>query len=620
MISKMTRYDFLVFHADYEEFLLRLRDTGVLHIVTREEGIKETDELVARMQTKSRITRAIDHASALVTKEDHTARTGARYDAVLEAIARFEQQESNIAGTRARIDALTGLARQAAPWGRYSIDTINSLREAGITVDFYSTAVAKFNPEWPGVFPISNNGSTIFFAALNATEAIEADAVTLPDRDAAHIEAEIREAEAELARQQDELHSLATASVEDFRQALLVVDDEINFDNARLSAEDAAQGAIMLLEGYCPEENEDELQAMLAKSGVYYETHKPELTDNVPIKLKNNRFARLYEPIIRLYSLPNYSELDPTPFIAPFFMLFFGLCLGDAGYGAIILILATIAKFKMKKGRDMITLVQFLGASTLICGVLTGSMFGISLDQVSWPWLARVKHLFLTDANYKDKLAGYNPMMVVAVVIGLIQIFFGMAVNSAKIIKQHGLKYALAPIAWIVGLLGTAACFGLPMLGVAIPVTVNYIFYALIGISLVLIVFYNSPDGYKHPVGGVFKNIGSALWATYNMATGLLGDTLSYIRLFALGLTSGILGGAFNQLAFQFRDMIPVPGLDWLVFLFILLFGHSLNFALNAIGAFVHPLRLTFVEFYKNAGFEGCGEAYTPFEKLSTEK
>lgn len=104
------------------------------------------------------------------------------------------------------------------------------------------------------------------------------------------------------------------------------------------------------------------------------------------------------------------------------------------------------------------------------------------------------------------------------------------------------------------------------------------------------------------------------------MATGLLGDTLSYIRLFALGLTGSILGSVFNQLAFQFGGMVPVPGLDWLVILFILLFGHTLNFGLNMIGAFVHPLRLTFVEYYKNSGFEGGGQAYNPFQKLSAEK
>ena len=110
--------------------------------------------------------------------------------------------------------------------------------------------------------------------------------------------------------------------------------------------------------------------------------------------------------------------------------------------------------------------------------------------------------------------------------------------------------------------------------------------------------------------------MGSALWNTYNMATGLLGDTLSYIRLFALGLTGSILGGVFNMLAFDMTASIGFVPVRWVAILLILLSGHTINFALTMIGAFVHPMRLIFVEFYKNAGFEGGGKAYKPFKKV----
>ncbi|MDE7357522.1 MAG: ATPase, partial [Bacteroidales bacterium] len=108
---------------------------------------------------------------------------------------------------------------------------------------------------------------------------------------------------------------------------------------------------------------------------------------------------------------------------------------------------------------------------------------------------------------------------------------------------------------------------------------------------------------------------GSGLWATYNTATGLVGDLLSYIRLFALGLTGGILGSVFNTLALDAAAGVGVPVVSQLVMLAILLFGHSLNLALCVLGALVHPIRLTFVEFYKNAGFAGGGKAYKPFMK-----
>ncbi|HPW96750.1 MAG TPA: V-type ATPase 116kDa subunit family protein, partial [Paludibacteraceae bacterium] len=123
---------------------------------------------------------------------------------------------------------------------------------------------------------------------------------------------------------------------------------------------------------------------------------------------------------------------------------------------------------------------------------------------------------------------------------------------------------------------------------------------------------YNSPG--KNP----FVNLGSGLWGTYGTVSGLLGDVLSYIRLFALGLAGGILGGVFNMLAISLTaDMSPF--VRWLPMLFILLFGHSLNILLCIISSIVHPLRLTFVEFYKNAGFEGGGHPYKPFKTKTTK-
>ena len=114
-------------------------------------------------------------------------------------------------------------------------------------------------------------------------------------------------------------------------------------------------------------------------------------------------------------------------------------------------------------------------------------------------------------------------------------------------------------------------------------------------------------------------NLGGGLWATYGMATGLLGDLLSYIRLFALGLTGGVLGGVFNSLAYDLTSSIPWF-VRWVPMVLILLAGHGITFALSMISAFVHPMRLTFVEFFKNADFEGGGKAYTPFRKIQTKE
>jgi len=626
MISRMTRYDFLVFHAEYNDFLRKLREVGVLHVTQPEEGIKETEELLQKMQLKSAISTTIEHAKVLLNKEDKpTARTTIVFEDALALVKEFDTKETEINVLKAEIDSLRALSAQMSVWGVFSPERIKTLADNGVKVEFRSCPIARFNPDWKGAFEIYNNGATTFFVKVSSestpADEMESDSVQLADRDYMHIDAEIATKEHELNNLRENLKQFAMANLENFNEVLLQVDDRINFDNVLLSTTHAAEDAVMLLEGYCPDECQEALKTMLDAEGVYYESHQPKLTDNVPIKLKNGSYSRLFEPIMKLYSLPNYSELDPTPLIAPFFMLFFGLCLGDGAYGFLILVLCAILRRKLPQDKkDLAALGEWLGGATLFVGIITGSFFGVEIGKLDWPWLSGVKDYFLTDTNYKAKLGGYSPMMVLSVVVGLVQIFFGMAVNGAKIIKQHGVKYALAPLAWITGLLGTAACFGLPAFGVAVPAGLNYFFLGLIGVSVLLIFLYNSPDSYKNPIGGFFKNIGGALWETYNMATGLLGDTLSYIRLFALGLTGSILGSVFNQLAFQFGGMVPVPVLDWLVIFAILIFGHALNLGLAVIGSFVHPLRLTFVEFYKNSHFEGGGQAYNPFQRLSAEK
>lgn len=605
MIEGMTRYNFLVFHGEYETFLNKLRDVGVLHVSEPEEGIEANESVTLKMQTKAKIADIIAKAEELADKAPVESNTSAL---TADDIEEFEQGLSAIEKATAEMSALRETAKQMEIWGDFDMSIVEKIRNAGVCFQFRQCPTAKFIKEAANVFVIRETGTTVYFIETG-NSGIDSEPAQLSEHSIGEIEQQIQTKADEIAKLEQEQRARACRDLNSYRQLLSEIESGIEFENVVLSTERAAEAKVMVLRGYCPDNNRAELEAMLAAEGIYYEAHKPSLTDDVPIKLSNSKFTRLFEPIMRLYSMPNYSELDPTPFFAPFFMLFFGLCLGDGGYGAIILLVCTLIKRKMPENRrDLTRLGQWLGAATLLVGILTGSFFGVALESLEWQWLKGVKQYFITDNNYKAQLGGYSPMMIVAVGIGLIQIFFGMAINVAKVIKQHGLKYALAPAAWITGLLGTAAYFLLPL-----PAVVGYCFAALIAISALIIVFYNSPDGYKNPIAGIFKNIGSCLWSAYNMATGLLGDTLSYVRLFALGLTGSILGGVFNQLAFEFGSKAP-SAIGWLITLFILLFGHALNFGLNMIGAFVHPLRLTFVEYYKNSGFEGGGTEYHPFK------
>ena len=133
--------------------------------------------------------------------------------------------------------------------------------------------------------------------------------------------------------------------------------------------------------------------------------------------------------------------------------------------------------------------------------------------------------------------------------------------------------------------------------------------YACLGVGGVLVFFFNNPDK------NVFARVGLGIWDSYGVVTGIFGDLLSYIRLFALAMSSSILGFVFNAISLQ---LLNIPYIGWLFFILLLAAGHTLNLLLSALGSFVHPMRLTFVEFYKNAGFAGGGKEYKPFSKLTT--
>ena len=428
----------------------------------------------------------------------------------------------------------------------------------------------------------------------------------LPEKSEAQWNKEVEQLNGLLAAADARIEAWQLANMDCLKQQLVEARQQIDWQRVQLSTDRLADGALCLIEGFCPMEKEAELENMLTTAQVYYESAKPTAEDSTPIELKNNFYTRLFEPITRLYSLPNYAELDPTPFFAPSFMLFFGLCLGDGGYGLLILLAGLAVIFKAPKLKEWGWLGVFMGLTTMVVGILTGMFFGINLEEVAV--LAPVKQYFITETNATVHFMGgaYHPMMVFAILIGIFQILFAMGFKVVKITLRDGFKYAAYDCAWLVALVTLIVWFALAG---TLSTAGLYGIYAILGLCAVFILFYSNPDRKV-----LLLNIGGGLWGTYNMVSGLLGDVLSYIRLFALGLAGGILGNVFNALALQAGGACP-SWIGWLPTLLILVFGHTLNFALCLISSVVHPMRLTFVEFYKNAGFEGGGKEYKPFKK-----
>ena len=583
MISQMKKYTFLVFHRDYEPFLEQLRELGVVHITEKAAGLIEDDEMLQA---------ALQHEDAL----RHLLNQGATDELIQERTA----IEENIAAARQA-------AQNAAVWGEFDAARIAELKEAGYALRFFESPIKTFDAEW-GIKVNEKEGKAYFVQVGEGCDLAETTAseIPVPEKSESQWLQTAEQYKEQLADVNARIEAWQKENINDIKRQLVEARQQIDWQRVTLSTDKLAEGALCLLEGFCPIEKEAELNTMLADAQVYFEEEEPAKEDNTPIELKNNFFSRLFEPITRLYSLPNYAEIDPTPFFAPFFMLFFGLCLGDGGYGLIILLAGVAVILKAPKLKEWGWLGVFMGLTTMVVGILTGVFFGINLEEVAV--LAPVKQYFITETNATVHFMGgsYHPMMVFAILIGIFQILFAMGFKVVKITLRDGFKYAAYDCAWLVALVTLIVWFALSG---SLNTIGLYTIYGILGICALFILFYKDPDRKV-----LLLNLGGGLWGTYNMVSGLLGDILSYIRLFALGLAGGILGNVFNALALQAGGACP-SWIGWLPTLLILVFGHSLNFALCLISSVVHPMRLTFVEFYKNADFEGGGREYKPFRK-----
>jgi V/A-type H+-transporting ATPase subunit I len=374
---------------------------------------------------------------------------------------------------------------------------------------------------------------------------------------------------------------------------------------AKAATESAADNLLSVLEGFAPVENDEELCKNFDQMGVLYIREEAAEDDNPPIRLKNGWFARLFEVLTGMYGMPGYNEFDPTPILAPFYLLFFAMCMGDAGYG-LVLILFGLGVTKKWINIDMFKnigpLISVLGVGTLLVGLVLGTAFGISLADAAWYPEALKRFMIVGD------IAGFPAQMILALGIGVFHICLAMVVKAIGYTKRFGFRETVSAWGWLLLIVGGIVTAFLAIGGLLSPVAVKWLIIVIGTVSALGIYIFNTPG--KSPLA----NIGSGLWDTYNMATGILGDVLSYIRLYALGLAGGMLGQAFNILG----NMIIGDGftaVNWLPFLLIILFGHVLNIAMSCLGAFVHPLRLTFVEYFKNAGYDGKGQGYNPLTK-----
>ncbi len=604
MITPMTKLTMLIYHRDYNKFLNDLRDHGVVHVHAKKQTLQD-ENMKAKMAEVKHINNTIKQLTVLSQRSkvngQQTLTTELRDE---ELITFIDKKFVEIDSMQQEISALQKDDNVYAQWGQFPEERLNQIKANNWDVRFFTVPSKKYDNAWEeefNAFLVNEVSGFSYFTTFTSKDKevnIDAESFHFPSMTKSEIEAKIDELNKKSSETNNYLANVAEDAIAHLQEYKKTVNEDADFYKVSEAANTLIDDKLMSLEGWIPTEIKDNTIEWLSKEDIYFEASEPvKGVDNPPIKLKNRRFAKLFEMIGNMYSIPTYWELDMTPFFAPFFVLFFGFCMGDCGYGALICLvtLGLIISKKLQPMQNVLWLGFFLGLGTVVMGTISGTFFGVPLLDVDIPIVNRLKAIMF-------KSDGLYSAFYVSLIIGVFQILFGMCLKIINLTKMHGFGAALSTVGWVILLLGGIVTFLID--GIGIP------FYACMIIGAIFIFLLNGPI---NSIAAPFKNIGSGLWDTYNMATGLLGDVLSYIRLFALGLSGSILGMVFNDMAVQMSPDIPIVGT--IVTLLILLFGHTLNIALSALGAFVHPMRLTFVEFYKNSGFVGGAKEYEPFRK-----
>ena len=353
-----------------------------------------------------------------------------------------------------------------------------------------------------------------------------------------------------------------------------------------------------ILEAWVPEGKAKELDEALENSplALTYEIREPLADEKPPTYVEDNAVVEPYQSVTNMFSAPAYREIDPNPFVAFFFFLFFGMMLADAGYGLVLMILTGIVLIKQRPPKGQASLVKIIfmgGLSTVIWGIIFGSYFGYSATDLGiWCWFNPIEQPM--------------NMLFLSLGMGVFQMCFGLGINMVAMFKQKKPLDAISgTLSWYFMILGLALAFGSSLIkAVTMPSWVKTVGYVLLGVGVFLLML----SGALHKKGA--SKVSGAFARLYDIIN-FFSDLMSYTRIFGLGLASAVIGMVFNEIGSLMMNMIPIKAIGVIVTAVVFLIGHVFNIGINALGAYVHNSRLQFVEFFGKF-YTGGGELFRP--------
>jgi V/A-type H+-transporting ATPase subunit I len=585
-IVPMKRVTFVTLAQEGEALLRFLQGMGVIH-PEHLRPARETDA-VSKLEHLLHVQRSIIRELELISPPEEES-----CPPPLETPPSFSEAEGWLSERRrlaerlARIDAT--IERQTF-LEDFDPQDVSWLREQGVFVQLWRAEARRFDEaRWPsGVVArtIQSYGKDILFVTAVRGEPLSlrwARDVEFPERSLGSLQDErlslertigvlncrIGEAAKQLASLRKEHEGLLREH--DFREAL-----------ARAFGDES----VVAIGAWVPAGKVEEIRRELKSFplAVVMQVRDPLPDEMPPVLTTNPWIARVFEPMLHLLGMPNYRGLDPALFFAPFMMLFFGICLGDAGYGVLMIAASYVMRRwlvrKIAGMKLVANMTLLLGAATIVWGAITGSFFGVPFEERSWIPL---------DITQKHG----EPMHLFRIAIGLGVIHLTIALLMA-LLTAGSWGRRLAKLGVVMAL--WAGVFGV----LRLPY-----WWVLMSLGIALII------GFSAEVKNPLQRLGLGLWSVYGL-TGLLGDVMSYARLFGLGLATAAIASVVNVLAGQVREAVPVAG--YLLAVMVLLVGHGFNFAMGIVSALVHPARLHAVEAFPKC-VELTGAPYKPLQR-----
>jgi len=577
-----------------------LQEVGVVHVEPAAEMAGEFEKknaaLLVRVKKLDQIITAVQRF--------RDRKTAAPLEVADEELASYADEKlSTLQEIESKIASLERLRGDLSLWGNFDLRQVRALEEAGVCIRRYRMDAGKWEkfqrPEDRYLEVVAEKQGVLFYTLSTGipTDIPQASALPWPELSLDEAEQEIRKLSGIVERLKIDLSSTAERAEIMKKQSIAALNEATYAGHlATLHQEPYLFG----FQGWIPADQAAVFQEKAAASRLPLRvvTREPLDDEEPPILLRNNWFIERIEPLLKLYKLPKYRDLDPSYFFAPFMILFFGLCLGDVGYGVAFYIISSLIDKKLGDKIEGLPLVMKLckafSVSAILVGVATGSVFGYNFDDRSWILL--------------DVSPGVgDPMLFFYLALGMgvtqLSVCYLLAAFQESAWQMKLQKLGLLGVLWGgVFLIVRSIWFATPASALNQPLYYLGASCAALGVLLTLLFASD------HKNWGI--RIGLGLWNVYGL-TGIVADLLSYARLFGLGIATGAIAAVMNQLAVMvFHAAGPVIG--GVIGFLIIIAGHTFNLLLSILGSTVHSARLHFVEAFK-IFFEGGGIEYKPF-------